>query len=94
MKLAAFSGATGWSTNVYAFMSLAHRKPSTVSSMDSRTCWPSPVRPRATSAAHTACAPVTAVSLSGSTVRISRGRSVSDPACTVVRPDSAWTTGS
>jgi len=43
---------------------------------------------------NTACAAVTALSLSGRTVRIRRGRSVSDPAWIVVSPDSACTTGS
>ena len=75
-------------------MSDAQRNASTASNMDSRTCWPSPVRSRASSAAVTAWAAVTELSLSGSTVRISRGRSVSEPAWIVVSPDRAWTTGS
>ena len=37
-----------------AFMSLAHRNDSTASSIDRRMCCPSPVRPRAISAAHMA----------------------------------------
>ena len=41
-----------------------------------------------------ACEAVMAENLSGSTVRTSRGRSSSDPAWIVVRPESAWITGS
>ena len=48
---------------------------------------------RPTRAAAMACAAVTAVSLSGSTVRIRRGRRSSAPACTVVRPEKAWMIG-
>ena len=94
MKLAARSGSIGLSRNVYAPMSEAQRNASTVSSIESWTCWPSPVRSRASSAAVTAWAAVIELSLSGSTVRIRRGRSVSDPAWMVVSPDRAWTTGS
>ena len=41
-----------------------------------------------------AWAAVTAVSLSGSTVRMRRGRVASEPPCTLVKPDSAWMIGS
>ena len=62
--------------------------------MDSRTCWPFPDFRRPTRAEVMAWAAVTAVSLSGSTVRMRRGRVASDPPCTLVRPDSAWMIGS
>ena len=75
-------------------MSEPQRKASTVSSMERRTCWPSPVRLRASSAAQTAWAMAKPVSLSGRMVRTRRGRSVSAPACTVVRPLSDWISGS
>ena len=75
-------------------MSECQRKAITLSSMDSFTCWPLPVRNRATSAAVIAWAAVMPVSLSGRMVRTSRGRSPSDPAWMVVRPESAWTSGS
>ena len=75
-------------------MSLDHMKAMTESSMDNRTCCPSPLRSFASSAAVSACEAVNAVTLSGTMVRIRRGRSASEPACTVVRPDSAWMIGS
>ena len=75
-------------------MSEPHRKAITASSIDSRTCWPSPVRSRASSAAVIACAATMPVSLSGRMVRTSRGGASSDPACTVASPDIACTSGS
>ena len=69
-------------------------KATTESSMESRMCCPSPVRARATSALEIACAAVMPVSLSGRIVRMSFGRSSSEPACTVARPESAWIRGS
>ena len=46
-------------------MSDPHRNATTASSIESRTCWPCPVRSRASSAAVIACAATTPVSLSG-----------------------------
>ena len=70
-------------------MSEAQRKYITESSIETRRCCPLPVRILETSAAEMDCAMVTAASLSGYTVRINRGRSLSEPACTVVRPEIA-----
>ena len=75
-------------------MSEAHRNASTASSIDSRTCCPSPVRSRASSAAVIACDAVIAVSLSGRIVRNMRGRASSEPACTVASPEKPWISGS
>jgi hypothetical protein len=47
-----------------------HRKATTASSIDSRTCWPSPLRSRASNAAVIACEAVIAVNLSGRIVLI------------------------
>src|SRR3972149_5097953 len=55
-------------------MSEAQRNASVASSMESLTCWPSPVRARAKSAAAMAWDAVTAASLSGRIVRTRRGR--------------------
>ena len=52
------------------------------------------VRSRRNRAAPIACDAAIAESLSGRTVRTSRGRSSSEPAWMVVRPESAWITGS
>ena len=75
-------------------MSDAHINASTASSIDNRTCCPSPVRSRASSAAVIACEAVIAVNLSGKIVRNSRGRASSEPACTVASPENPWITGS
>ena len=75
-------------------MSEPHRNATTASSMDSRTCCPWPVRSRASSAAVIAWAATTPVSLSGTMVRTSRGRSWSEPPWMLARPDSAWISGS
>ena len=74
-------------------MSELHRNDTTVSSIDSRTCWPLPVRSRASRAAVMAWAAWMPVNLSGRMVRTSRGLSSSEPACTVARPDTACTIG-
>ena len=66
----------------------------TVSSIDRRTCWPWPVRSRDSKAAVIAWAAVRPVTLSGTMVRTSLGRSASDPACTEARPETAWISGS
>ena len=81
-------------TNVCPLMSELHRKDTTVSSIDSRTCWPLPVRSRASRAAVTAWDAWMPVSLSGRIVLTRRGLASSEPACTVVRPDTACTSGS
>ncbi len=75
-------------------MSDPHRKATTASSMDSRTCCPGAPRARASSAAVIAWAATVPVSLSGRMVRTRRGGASSEPACTVARPLSAWTSGS
>ena len=75
-------------------MSEAQRNAITLSSIETQTCWPLPVRSRASSAAVTAWDAVTPVSLSGRMVRTSRGLTSSEPACTVVSPEIAWISGS
>ena len=75
-------------------MSECHRNATTLSSIDRRTCWPRPVRSRASSAAVIACAAIRPVTLSGTMVRTSRGRASSEPAWIVVSPESAWISGS
>ena len=92
--VAAACAFTSRSRKVCSPMSDDHMKATTESSIDRRTCCPSPVRSRASRALEIAWAAVMPVSLSGRIVRISFGRASSDPACTVVRPDSAWMSGS
>ena len=75
-------------------MSDPQRNATTASSMESRTCCPSPVRSRASNAAVIACAATTPVSLSGTIVRTRRGRAWSEPPWMLASPDSAWISGS
>ena len=75
-------------------MSEDQRNATTASSMFTTTVCPSPVFALWYSAAVTACAQTWPVSLSGTMVRTSRGRSESDPPCTLARPETAWISGS
>ena len=80
-------------TNVWRTIASGQWNATTASSMASRTCWPAPVRSRASSAAVIACAAVTAVSLSGTITRSMRGRPPPPPWIDA-SPESAWITGS
>ena len=94
MNVAARWTLTSLPTNVRPPMSDAHMKAMMASSIDTRMCCPLPLRSRASNALDTACAAVIPVSLSGRIVRMRRGRAVSEPPCTLARPDSAWMIGS